>query len=472
MAFINVPQEAIDSEKKVFNFLKNECAESLPKDDYQGYANLNLFVPGATRFPLECDLILIAKTVVWLIEIKDYNGRISGSTEYLRFQNGATISNPFPTLNNKARILGTILKRLDVRHTKVIQRIVYLNPETRFHVRDPQFGRFVGHYKDLPEVIRAEDERDNLEIRPPERAKLKDAFSPNEGTRLAANRFENYEVIDILQEELSEKVMVVKNTDVPGLPSQRLRRFIIDPTLTDAEIKAEKERLGRGYLALYNLPNHPNVCGPVQPPNFVLNQYYCVLYPHQEGRPLADVLYDEPDDELTKPLDAKAKFNVLADIARGLIHLHQHKIVHRRLGPQHVWVNNEGKAQIIDFMAAKDLSGSTATIATQMTNSLMGDLFVADEVKMNRSNVTEASDVYSLGMIAYQLFDKDRSYINDKSIDPDVPSKILELPENLKSFAKDLAKLIRASIKDSPDSRPSVQDYLDFFELLLSDTAE
>lgn len=107
---------------------------------------------------------------------------------------------------------------------------------------------------------------------------------------------------------------------------------------------------------------------------------------------------------------------------------HDSRIIHRDLKPSNIMVNNEGKPKLLDFGIAKALDPElmttddvpTATQLRAMTPEYASPEQIAGEV------ITTASDIYSLGVILYELLTGHRPYKLRRKVADEVARVIRE----------------------------------------------
>jgi serine/threonine-protein kinase len=102
-----------------------------------------------------------------------------------------------------------------------------------------------------------------------------------------------------------------------------------------------------------------------------------------------------------KPLPLARAIQYATDIANGMLVAHQAGIVHRDLKPANVLINNEGLLKIVDFgVAAAHKEGDTQLTKTGYV--IGSPKYMAPEQILGKK-VDERADVYSLGVIMYEM---------------------------------------------------------------------
>lgn len=140
-----------------------------------------------------------------------------------------------------------------------------------------------------------------------------------------------------------------------------------------------------------------------------------------EGRPLSDIIEEQA------PLDSKAVIEIGKQIASALSLAHKNQIIHRDVKPHNILITTEGVAKLTDFGIAKAVSSSSALAET---NKVIGSVHYFSPEQARGSYVDERSDIYSLGIVMYEMltgrvpFDGDNpvevalKHINEEIIPP------------------------------------------------------
>ncbi|MDQ7822003.1 MAG: serine/threonine-protein kinase [Candidatus Eremiobacteraeota bacterium] len=119
--------------------------------------------------------------------------------------------------------------------------------------------------------------------------------------------------------------------------------------------------------------------------------YICFEY--VEGRTLAKITADEA------PLEPSRAIRYIREIAEALRHAHELSIVHRDLKPGNIMITFHDTVKVMDFGVAKAADLSRLTV----TDTMLGTpLYMAPE-QIDSKDADPRSDLYSLGMIFYEL---------------------------------------------------------------------
>ncbi len=104
-----------------------------------------------------------------------------------------------------------------------------------------------------------------------------------------------------------------------------------------------------------------------------------------------------------QPLDLPSTLALLVQVARAVAHAHERGVIHRDLKPGNVLVAADGTPRLLDFGIATTRQGGGATPASSAPTSAGLTPAHAAPEQLAGEPATEASDVYSLGVLAYEL---------------------------------------------------------------------
>ncbi|HKK06417.1 MAG TPA: bifunctional protein-serine/threonine kinase/phosphatase [Gammaproteobacteria bacterium] len=131
--------------------------------------------------------------------------------------------------------------------------------------------------------------------------------------------------------------------------------------------------------------------------------YLYVVTEFIEGQTLDQWMRDNP-----RP-DVETVRGIVEQIARGLRALHRLEILHQDLRPNNVMIDSAGTVKIIDFGAAR-VAGIVETASPLEAYQILGtEQYAAPEYFLGEGG-TARSDLFSLGVITYQMLSGDLPY--------------------------------------------------------------
>lgn len=138
----------------------------------------------------------------------------------------------------------------------------------------------------------------------------------------------------------------------------------------------------------------------------------------------------------THDLDIKGRLELFRKICAAVSFAHQNLIVHRDLKPSNILVTKTGEPKLLDFGIAKLLNPEWSLDSAEATATafrIMTPEYASPE-QLRGANVTTASDVYSLGVILYELLTGMRPF-KLESRSPEEVAQVVLTEEPLKPSA-------------------------------------
>ena len=114
-------------------------------------------------------------------------------------------------------------------------------------------------------------------------------------------------------------------------------------------------------------------------------------------------------------LDARSTVNILRDVARALAYAHDRGVVHRDIKPENILLSGS-TAVVTDFGIAKAIEASHSQAGTTLTQlgTLLGTpMYLSPEQAAGDPQVDHRADIYSLGIVAYEMLAGARPFTAD-----------------------------------------------------------
>ncbi|WP_243649429.1 Stk1 family PASTA domain-containing Ser/Thr kinase [Baia soyae] len=152
------------------------------------------------------------------------------------------------------------------------------------------------------------------------------------------------------------------------------------------------------------------------------------------------------------PLSVEEAAEIAIQICDGLSNAHDNGIVHRDIKPHNILLGGNGRAKVTDFGIARAASSSTIT----QTGSVMGSVHYFSPEQARGGVITEKSDIYSLGVVFYEMLTGKLPFDGDSAIGialqhlqepvPDPKELNADIPDNI-------VKILLRSMEKDPEMR-------------------
>ena len=208
----------------------------------------------------------------------------------------------------------------------------------------------------------------------------------------------------------------------------RLRVYQADPYQEEVARKEEFKKISNAYRAVAHMPTHANVLA-VKDLFVSDNEDKVVLVTEDLPGQALRLHINKPSLSLT----FDQKLQVIRDVLLALDHAHKYQVIHRNLTPDAILVTKGGQARVTEFDFARVGKNRTTTIADQIIDDL-NETYQAPECFKDPTQASIASDLYSAGLVLYELLTGDLPFENiDQMIEADgkFPMKPSELKPDL-----------------------------------------
>lgn len=143
------------------------------------------------------------------------------------------------------------------------------------------------------------------------------------------------------------------------------------------------------------------------------------------------------------PLPSEEALAIARGMAEALDHAHRRGVVHRDVKPENVLVDEDGQVRLVDFGLARLVAGETGSAALTRPTQALGTLrYMAPEQLDAPSEVDHRADVYSLGVVVYEM------------LTGVVPHGVVEAPSRVAGVSRQLDRGVLRALSRDPDGRP------------------
>lgn len=203
-------------------------------------------------------------------------------------------------------------------------------------------------------------------------------------------------------------------------------KVLLEKSLRDAwvvqKFQQEKEALAR--------VDHPGVVGILDTGELPNGEPYIVMQ-YIEGIALRDAIRAKPEG-----MDLERVASIIKQIGAALCAVHEAKIYHRDLKPENIMLQALGRGdqqvKVVDFGIAK-ITESVIAPSTITGTATAGTIVYMSPEQLRGARVSAASDIYSLGVIAYEMVTGRRPF------NPDTTAHLAEMQrEGIRAKPADL----------------------------------
>jgi eukaryotic-like serine/threonine-protein kinase len=229
------------------------------------------------------------------------------------------------------------------------------------------------------------------------------AFDLETTESLIGKRFGNYRLLKLIGRGGMGKVFLASRND------DEFRKIVavklVNPFWSDDEM-AQRFRRERQILAKLE---HPNIARLVDG-GTTQDKVSFLVMEYVEGLPITEYCKD-------KCKTTNQRLKIFLKVCEAVKFAHQNLIIHRDLKPNNILVTADGTVKLLDFGVAKLLQPDLLDVSGNLTlgTNILTPNYASPE-QLKGETITTASDVYSLGVLLYELLSGNRPYdLKDKS---------------------------------------------------------
>ena len=259
-----------------------------------------------------------------------------------------------------------------------------------------------------------------------------------------------YEVMAHLGDGATASVFKALDRDLGDVIAMKVFHLMISRNETMAE------RMKLEIKACRKL-SHPNIIKIFDIGSFAGHRYLTMEF--LQGKTLQDAIKE--------PLSLNDSLNFIIQACRGLHEAHKHNFVHRDIKPDNLFVTDEGVVKVMDFGIAKQTTAQGMTL----TGTILGTPgYMAPEQIDGSSPVSQASDQYAIGSMAYRMFTGTMVFQHAEMMPllmmhvtetPEIPSKRAE------HLSPEIDSILMRLLSKKPDDRfASCAEVADALEVL------
>ncbi|NEZ64672.1 hypothetical protein D0962_18075 [Leptolyngbyaceae cyanobacterium CCMR0082] len=439
----------------------------LPRD-YQLLPNF-ILKPSAHQNALELDILVMATHAIYVVECKEWFGRITGDdTEWL-LNNRHPKSWPMNMTEYKAKVLKSFLRGAGQKFR--VEPAFVVPDGTRVQLT----GGWSGHCNPLTQAVAFLKDASKIGVRNADIRSQHQTFikqiQGSWGKRIRGPRKKvgGYDLLEPLYQKQQEEGLttyLARRSLISDPNPYRIRVWTFSSQLPEEERKERLNVIRRPTEAVAQIGSHPHLLRILQFDELPNEPGFFEVTEWSEFGTLHGYLRNSSRPQLT----TRERLEIAAGIANALVAIHGRGVIHRNICPETILIGFDLQPRLTDFDRAYLKRGSAATVfgATKPRNPA----YVPPELSNpDDYDFSSTSDMYCFGILLFELltgavpFQDSTEAISKGGCPTKLPSDAQgNIPQEIDQLVLDLLRV------DDFNARPVAQEVLSILNQALRGT--
>ncbi|CEO95632.1 unnamed protein product (mitochondrion) [Plasmodiophora brassicae] len=247
----------------------------------------------------------------------------------------------------------------------------------------------------------------------------------------------SYGTVFLVQDEKDGRLFVMKKINVAGMSQNEL-------------VDCKRE------IQILSMLKHPNIIGYQR--SFVRRGALCIVMDYADNSDLHRLIHRQKKVRKTGGfgyLPEDQVIDLLTQVALGLRHIHQHKILHRDLKTQNIFLTKTGGVRLGDFGISRVMANTM-----DQAKTLVGTPYYLSPEMVNGLPYDSKTDMWSLGVVLYEMLTLEHPFNADNL--QMLALRIIQgnYPPIPSHYSKDVGDLLSGLLEQDPLARLSIDQCL------------